>query len=168
MNDLKRQEINDLIKFEQEKEKKIELPETKKMIEEIHKSAIISEVNTNEAIKNKFVSQAQRTVDNELESINQENISRRQKTTYDANKEACKNYGIDDSVPLWQIRLMKFGSGVWFVIYWIFATLTIAPINIFFKGIKAFIKTSWIVFIFALICYLIIVAGIPLLIKYFG
>lgn len=165
MNDLKRQEISNMIKFEQEK---IELPETKKMIEEIHKTAIISEVNENQAIKSKFIEQAQRTVDNELESINQENITRRQKTTYDANKEACRNYGIDESVPLWQIKFMKIGSGIWFIIYWVFATLTIAPINIFFKGIKSFIKTSWVVFIFALICYLIIVVGIPLMIKYFG
>ena len=61
---------------------------------------------------------------------------------------------------------MKIGAGAWFIIYWLFSTLTIAPINIFFKGIKAFIKNNFIVFVFAVMCYLIIVVGIPLLIKY--
>ena len=163
MNDLKREEINNLLVKKTET-----LPETKVIIDGLHKTAIMSEVSSNEEIKTRFIEQAHRTVDNELESINQENITRRQKTTYDANKEACKNYGIDDSVPLWQIKLMKFGSGIWFIIYWIFATLTIAPINIFFKGIKSFVKNSYVVFVFAFICYLVIVVGIPLLIKYLG
>ena len=139
--------------------------DTKELIDDLHKSAIVSEVKNNQDIQDKFVSQARKSVGNELYSINQENVSRRQKTTYDANREACKLYGIDEHVPLWQIRLMKFGSSIWFIVYWIFATLTIAPINIFFKGIKSFIKNSFLVFIIAVLCYLIIVIGIPLIIS---
>lgn len=142
--------------------------EATEIIGEIHKAAIVDQVKTNEEIKGKFITQAQKTVENELESIDQENIARRQKTTYDANREACRNYGVDEAVPLWQIRLMRFGSGVWFVIYFIFASLTIAPINVFFKGIKSFIKNSYIVFAFALLCYLLIVVGIPLVLKFLG
>lgn len=104
-------------------------------------------------------------MDNELYSIHQENISRRQKTTYDANKEACNLYGIDDRVPLWQIKLMRFGASIWFLIYWIFASLTIAPINLFVRGIRSFIKNSFVVFLIAILCYLIIVIGIPLIIS---
>ena len=134
---------------------------TESLIQSIHKTAIISEVNDNKEIQSKFLEQARKTVDNELNSLDQENKTRRQKATYDANKEACKLYGIDEHVPLWQIKLMKIGSGFWFIIYWIFATITITPINVFFKGIKTFIKNSYIVFIFALLCYLIIMIGIP-------
>ena len=163
--------INEIKKYDNnlDIQKDNELPSvssTERLIEDIHKSAIISEVNNNKDIQNKFIEQARKTVGNELYSINQENISKKQKTTYDANKEACRVYGIDEHVPSWQIQLMKIGSSFWFIIYWIFATITIAPINIFFKGIKAFIKNNFIVFIFALICYLLIVVGIPLLIKY--
>lgn len=140
---------------------------TEKLISDIHKNAIISEVNNNKDIQKEFIEQAKKTVGNELYSINQENILKKQKATYDVNKEACRVYGIDEHVPSWQIHLMKIGSGCWFIIYWVFATLTIAPINIFFKGIKAFINNNYIVFLFAVICYLVIVIGIPLLIKYF-
>jgi hypothetical protein len=140
---------------------------TGNLINDIHKSAIISEVKNNKDIQEGFIEQARKTVGNELFSINQENILRKQKTTYDANKEACRLYGIDGLVPLWQIQLMKFGTSFWFLIYWLFATLTIAPINIFFQGLKPFIKNNILVFVFSMICYLLIVLGVPLLISLF-
>ncbi|MDR4968962.1 MAG: hypothetical protein RG740_05040 [Acholeplasmataceae bacterium] len=142
--------------------------ETRSIIEDLHKAAILSEVQNNEEITTKFYEQARKTVDNELDSIHQENVSRRQKTTYDANKEACKNYGIDDTVPTWQVKMMRAGSAVWFVIYFIFATLTIAPLMVFFRGINTFIKNTYIVLLVAFLCYLLIVVGIPLIINRLG
>lgn len=142
--------------------------EVQRLVAALHSQAIVSSVENSEEFQAKFITQAKKSIDNELESLDQENIKRRQQTTYDANAEACKNYGINADVPLWQIRLMKFGSGVWFVVYWLFATFTIAPISIFFKGIQSFIKSSWLVFIFALLSYLLIVVGIPLLLALLG
>jgi len=139
--------------------------EVKRLVQALHSQAIVSSVENSEEFQSKFIHQAKKSIDNELESLDQENIKRRQQTTYDSNAEACRNYGINADVPLWQIRLMRFGSGMWFVVYWIFATVTIAPISIFFKGIQSFIKSSWLVFIFALLSYLVIVVGIPLLIA---
>jgi len=138
---------------------------TEKLVNEIHRSAIISEVNNNKDIQEKFIEQARKSVGNELYSINQENITRKQKTTYNANQEACRLYGIDEYVPLWQVSLMKLGASIWFIIYFLFATVTIAPINMFFKGIKSFIKNNFLVFLIAILCYLLIVVGIPLLIR---
>lgn len=135
------------------------------LIGDIHKTAIINEVKNNKTIQDKFIEQAHKSIENELYSINQETIKNMQQKTYDANREACIVYGIDVDVPIWQIRLMKIGAYFWFVVYWIFATLTICPINIFFKGLKSFIKNNIIVFILAVICYLLIVIGIPLLIS---
>lgn len=147
---------------------KNELPSinaTEKLIEDIHRNAIITEVSNNKNIQDKFIEQAKKTVDNELNTLDQETIIRRQKTTYDANKEACLMYGVNDHVPLWQIKLMRLGTGFWFILYWIFSTLTIVPLNVFFKGIKTFIRNNFIVFLLSVICYLIIVVGIPLLIS---
>ena len=138
---------------------------TGKLIEDIHRNAIISEVSNNKNIQDKIIEQAKKTVDNELNTLDQETIIRRQKITYDANKEACLMYGINEHVPLWQIKLMRVGTGFWFILYWIFSTLTIVPLNVFFKGIKTFIKNNFIVFILSVLCYLIIVVGIPLLIS---
>lgn len=171
LDDEKKNEIQSILQREQKNEiQKVEPPpadnESADLIREIHKEAIVQAVKSDDKFKDKFVQQAEKSIDNELESLNQENVKRRQKTTYDANEEACKNYGIDSDVPLWEIRFMKIGSGFWFIIYWIFASLTIAPVNIFFKGIKSFIKTGWLVLVFALIAYLLIVVGIPILITF--
>ena len=134
----------------------------------IHPKALSFVRNAQRDIQKKFTDQAKKSVNAELGTIDQEIKQRQKVATYNANEEACKNYGIDKHVPLWQIRLMKVGSGFWFIVYWLFASITIAPLNVFFKGISAFIKNSYIVFIFALICYLAIIVGIPLLINFFG
>ena len=155
-------------KNEDQEDSSYELPSIQSselLIGNIHKAAIISEVESNENIKDKFIKQAQKSVSNELFSINQENTVRKQKVSYDANVEACRIYGINNHVPLWQINLMKIGSSFWFIIYFIFATITIAPINVFFSGIKHFIKKNYVVFIFAIVCYLLVVIGLPLLIS---
>lgn len=172
MNDDKRNEIQELVDlkiFTKEQNEAVQTTsKAKSIVGSLHDHAVVETARTDETIQKKFKDQAQKSINTELDTIDQELKARAQVANYDANAEACKNYGIDKYAPVWQIKLMRFGSGFWFVIYWLFASVTIAPLNVFFKGIKAFIKNSYIVFIFALICYLLIVVGIPLLIKYFG
>jgi len=174
MDEEKKLEIAEMMKQELSKEEKSKVSpgpnknEAQEIVGEIHKAAIVETVKSSEEVQKKVVDQAKKSIENELEALEYENTTRKQKTAYDANKEACRNYGIDDSVPTWQVRLMKVGSGFWFVIYFLFASITIAPINIFFKGINAFIKNNYIVFVFAVIAYLLIVVGIPLIISQYG
>lgn len=176
LDDKLREQIQSLVKTEVINEVEVveDAPEeivegtSKTIVSQLHNAAVIKTVKENKNIKKKFVGQAKRSVHAELGTIDQEIKKRQQTATYNANEEACKNYGIDKDVPLWQITMMKIGSGFWFVIYWLFATFTIAPLNIFFKGISSFIKNSYFVFVLALICYLAIIIGIPILIKIFG
>lgn len=139
--------------------------EAAKLIGDAHKQAIVATIQNKEEVQERVLNQAEKSIDNELKSLEQENIQRLQKTTYDANKEACSNYGINNDVPLWQINLMRMGSAVWFVIYWIVASLIICPINVFCKGLKAFIKQGWLVLIIGVILYLVIAVGVPFLIT---
>lgn len=138
---------------------------TETMISKLHQAAILAQVKNDDDTNRKFIEQAKKTVDNELDTLDKKNIVKRQEATYNANKEACKCYGIEDAVPLWQIRLMRIGHSIWFVIYWIFATITICPINVFVTGINAFIKRTWLSIIVALIIYLSFAVLIPLLIT---
>lgn len=137
-----------------------------KIIADIHKAAIINQVQTDEATNKKFIEQAKKTVDNELGSINQENIAKRQKATYNANLEACRCYGVEAAVPLWQIYLMRAGHAVWFVIYFLFASVTICPINVFVTGINAFIKRTWLSIVIAVLIYVSVVVLVPILTTY--
>ena len=173
LDDKTRNEIQELVNAEVFNKPEIQYVEnseskSKSIVAELHDAAVVATVKNDVEVQKKFSDQAKKSVNTELNTIDQEIKTRQQSATYNANEEACKNYGIDKHVPLWQITLMKIGSGFWFVVYWIFASFTIAPLNVFFKGIKTFIKNSYVVFIFALIAYLAIVIGIPLLINFFG
>lgn len=153
------------VSFFSKEKPKPEMEDTNKIVKEIHKQAVLKVVSEDKDVQNEILEKAKNAVKSEFDSIEQEAIGKRQQKTYDANEEACKNYGIDKAVPLWQIRMMRVGSNVWFVIYFIIATFTITPINIFFKGIKSFIKQTWLAIIFSVFTYLLITVGIPLIIK---
>jgi hypothetical protein len=61
--------------------------------------------------------------------------------------------------------MMKAGSAFWFIIYFIFASLTVAPITIFVKGLVGVIKQVWLAVVVAIVFYLVVAVGIPYLIT---
>lgn len=172
MDEKEKLEIKELIKKENDgavvkkEDRNLEDLSTEEIVDNLHKQAIVDVVKNDVQVQEALMGNAKNSIINEFESKEQETIDKRQKATYNANEEACKNYGIDKAVPLWQIRMMKFGSSVWFVIYFIVASVTIAPVNVFFKGIKSFIKQTWLAIIFAIFMYLVITVGIPLIVKF--
>lgn len=131
----------------------------------LHKTAIISEVKNDEGIRQQIVDQAHKTINQNILKIDSDNTTRVQQAIYDVNKEACNCYGIEQSVPTWEVKLMRGGHAVWFVVYWLFASLTICPVNVFIKGIRSFIKNSWLAVVISVMCYALITIGIPLLIA---
>ena len=145
---------------------KAEENETRAIINEVHKQAIVETVKQSEEVQKTVLEQAKASIENELESLNQEGIARKQQTTYDANKEACECFGIEQGVQVWKINAMRVLHDFWFVVYLIFSFFTICPVSVFCKGLKKFIKQNWLVVIFGIIIYLIIVAGIPTLIAF--
>ena len=142
-----------------------EKKDTSEVIEKLQQEALLHAVKTDKATQEKLLDNAKKSAENEFYAMEQKSIAKKQEATYNANEEACKNYGIDKAVALWQIKLMKIGSAIWFILYFIIATFTIAPIMVFFKGIKSFIKQTWLAVIFALL-YLVFAVLIPLLSVY--
>ena len=147
-------------------EEKVQEPKTnEELLAEVHKAAIVAEVKNNDETKGKIMDQAKRTIDQSIQELDNKNNLKVQNAVYNANSEACRCYGIEDSVPVWQVKLMAAGHAVWFVIYFIFASVTFCPINVFVKGIKSFVKNAWLAVLFGVICYLVIVIGIPLILS---
>lgn len=136
----------------------------KSIVEKLHESAVATVVQTDEETKAELLDTAKQTLKTEFSTLSQQALNKKQKAIYDANKEACLDYGIEREVPMWQVRMMRVGSAMWFVIYFIIATVTIAPVNVFFKGIKSFIKRSWLAIAVSVLLYLFITIGMPLLI----
>ena len=136
----------------------------KRIVEKLPESAVATVVQTDEETKAELLETAKQTVKTEFSTLSQQALNKKQKAIYDANKEACLDYGIEREVPMWQVRMMRVGSAIWFVIYFIVATVTIAPVSVFFKGIKSFIKRSWLAIAISVLLYLFITIGMPLLI----
>ncbi len=139
---------------------------TREIIDQVHQQAIIENVKNDANVQKAVLEQAKVSIENELESLNQEGITRKQQTTYDANKEACECFGIEQGVQVWKIKSMRILHDFWFIIYLVFAFFTICPVNVFCKGLKRFIKANWLVVVSGILIYLVLVVGIPFIITY--
>lgn len=163
-NPFEKHEVVEKEKFDSPPERDI----PKEMVSEVHVKGMETIIREDDKVKKKILDQAERTIDDKIEELKQKSNKQTQDAVYNANSEACRNYGISESVPTWQQKMMRVGSSFWFIIYWVFASFTIAPVMVFFRGIQTFIKYTWLVIVIAIFCYIIIIIGIPLLITYFN
>lgn len=131
------------------------------MINAVTNKTTLDLVTNDEETKKKIVEHSKQQIDNEIEINNNKAESDKIETKFKCNKEACKIYGVVDAVPLWQQRMMVVGYSIWFVIYFIIATLTIAPISIFAQKLTKIVVKSWAAILIAVVLYLIIVIGVP-------
>ena len=142
--------------------------ESADIVDKLHDTAVVSLAKNDEETNKRILEQAKSSIDNKLSTIEQDNATALQKSTYNANSEACQSYGIDNEVPVWQIKLMKAGHAFWFVIYFIIASVTICPVKVFFKGINSFIKSTWLAVAVAIIVYLAVTVVLPVISAYMG
>jgi len=152
-------------KHEEEVLVKKEVSRTTKLVKDLHDAGLIKIVENDEAVQEVILKQAHKSIENELLIIDSQGKKATQDAVYDVNKEACENYGIDKSVPGWQVKMMRAGSAFWFVIYWLVASLTVVPIVVINKGLKVVIKKVWLTAALTGLFYLIFAVGIPLLIT---
>ena len=137
----------------------------KELVEKVHEFGMRQSIENDDSIRRGILKQAKKSIENEIDIIKTNSGKKLEETQYNANKVACRNYGLDESVPLWQQKMMRLGSAFWFIIYWLFASITIAPVSVFFNGIKVFVKVNWLVILLALFSYLMMIA-IPIIIHY--
>lgn len=135
------------------------------MVTDIFKQGVVHVVANDQQVQEKILDTAKKAVEDKVEAISDQTTKEAQVSAYDANSDACQNYGIMKDVPKWKINMMKAGSAFWFIIYFIFASLTVAPITIFVKGLVGVIKQVWIAVVVAILFYLVVAVGIPYLIT---
>lgn len=130
--------------------------DTSKVVQAVTNQTTLTLVEQDEEVAKKVEDTAKKIIDSHIAEQNN-------RAQFDVNKNACEIYGVEKSVPAWQQNMMKLGAGFWFVVYFIIATVTIAPISTFtFKLVNVFKKT-WIAIVVAVLAYLFIVFGIPFL-----
>lgn len=141
---------------------------TGETINALKNKEVMNLFKTDDEIKNKITESAKQDIQDNIDINNQDNKNKKAKKKFEGNKEACKIYGVEDTVPLWQQALMSIGSAFWFVIYFVVATLTIAPISTFTMKLNTIFKKLWVSIVLAVVIYVAVVLTLPILMSILG
>lgn len=139
------------------------------VVQALQNKEVMTVASTDETVKDKLTANAKGIIETHTDTIAKDTKKQNQDANFKVNAFACKVYGVDESCPIWQQRLMKIGAAFWFIIYWLFASLTIVPINTFLQMVGNVVKNGFFKWLLAILFYLIllfIVIGTPILIKY--
>ena len=133
--------------------------QTEKMIEKVNQSAVIHTIRNNEEVQKKVLESAEEQVMSELEIKRNEQMVKVVKATYNANKDACENLGLDDEGrPMWQIRVAKLINNFWFIVWALISSFTLTPIIFFLKRIGTQVRSVKLTWFLAILFYLGLVA----------
>lgn len=121
-----------------------------------------------DTVKNQIAESAKQSIDNSMEVVANENASQLNKSYFERYQTASKMYGFKEERPKWQQKMMVVGSSIWFVIYFVLASVTVCPLSVFFDVFKNIFKKGWLSFIISIIAYLFLTIGLPLLTNLVG
>lgn len=119
-----------------------------------------------EKVKAEMEEKSKQAIDNAMKVVANEGAAKVNESHFKLHKSASQMYGFKEERPLWQQKMMVVGAAVWFVIYFIVASFTVCPLEVFFDVFKNIFKKGWLSMLMAIIVYLVIVVGIPLLTTY--
>lgn len=139
------------------------------VVQALQNREIMTVATDDNQVKDKLTANAKGIIETQTNTIAQDTKRKNQHANYLVNKFACDIYGVDGNCSIWQQRLMKIGAAFWFIIYWLFASLTIVPINMFLQMVGNIIKNNFCKWLLAVLFYIIILfitVGTPLLINY--
>lgn len=153
-------EIKKAVEQSVDKSKEIE-DETTGIIKRVSQQAVEHTLKTSEDIQKKVLENAEERVLSEIDIQRNEQMLKVIKATYDANKDACENLGLDsDGRPMWQIRIAKMINNVWFIIWAFISSFTLTPIIFFLKRIGTQVRSAKLTWILAFAFYIMIICGI--------
>ena len=134
--------------------------ETSGIIKKVGQQAVAHTLKTSEDIQKKVLENAEERVLSELEIQKNQQMLKVIKATYDANKDACENLGLDsDGRPMWQIRIAKMINNLWFIIWAFISSFTLTPIIFFLKRIGTQVRSAKLTWILAFVFYILIIVA---------
>lgn len=116
-----------------------------------------------ETVRAQMEENAKRSIDDSMKVVTNESATKVNESHFDLHKTASKMYGFKEARPLWQQKMMVIGSAIWFIVYFIIASVTVCPISVFCDVFNNIFKKAWIAVVVSILTYLAIFAGIPLL-----
>lgn len=118
---------------------------------------------TDENVQAQMEENAKHSIDDSMKVVANESATRVNESHFDLHKTASKMYGFKEARPLWQQKMMVVGSAIWFIIYFIIASVTVCPISVFCDVFNNIFKKAWVAIFVSIFVYLAIFVGIPLI-----
>ena len=134
------------------------------LVESAFNQAIVHTVATKEEVKSELLDSAEIVIKNKTNAI-RERADQEDKEAYFNNKKgACECFGYNETTTeKWAVKVMSFWHNIMTAIWIFLGFFTFAPITFVAKKITVIFKKSWIAFTVAILIYLFIVVGVPLL-----
>ena len=131
--------------------------QTDKMVEKVHQSAVVHTVKTNEGVQKKVLQHAEEEVLSSIEVRKNKQQLKVVNATYNANKDACENLGLDEEGrPMWQIKIAIGINNFWFIVWAIISFFTLTPIIFFLKRVGTQVKSAKLQWVLAFMFYIMI------------
>lgn len=159
-----------VIPFEKPAEKretKTEKDTTTQLVEDAFNQAVIHRVATDESVQKDLLDSAEKVVKNKTNAI-KERADLEDKTAHFNNKKgACECFGYNEATTeKWAVNVMNAWHNVMTAIWLFIGFFTFAPVTFVAKKITVIFKKTWVAIVLAILIYLIVVVGIPLLTAY--
>lgn len=134
------------------------------LINGMFEQAVVANVQNNEELKNKVLNTAQTYTETKMQTIAANVDTEHKKAVFENSASACECYGFTEkTTPIWAVKTMKVGYSVMLALWLIVGTFTYMPIIFMAKKITLLVKHIWIGALFAILIYLGVTVGIPLL-----
>ena len=141
-------------------------PETDGLVKQVFQQAIIENVKNNENLQGEMLDAAEQYTKTKM-SVIKNTVDKEDKEAYfDNKKDACACFGYEEkTTEKWAVKYMNLWhnimNAIWITIGWV----TYAPITFIGKKLKVIIKQTWVAFTFAILLYLGLTVGLPILLN---
>lgn len=156
-----------VISFEKPVEKQEEKKASDKageLVENAFNQAIVHEVVNNENLQSEMLNIAGTVVKNKTHAIKERADQEEKEAYFNNRKGACECFGYDETTTeKWAVGYMNFWHNIFTAIWISIGCFTFAPITFIAKKIKVIFNKAWLAVVLAILIYLFVVVGIPLL-----
>ncbi|MCM1322811.1 MAG: hypothetical protein NC218_01360 [Acetobacter sp.] len=138
------------------------------IVSEVFGQAVVHTIATDDEVKKELLDTAKKVVQDKASTIGDKAELESKAQHFLKHEDACGIFGYDEkTTSKFHVKVMAAWVFVLNTIYiFTIGGLIVAPVSFILHKIKVVIKKTWLALILALLVYLLIVVGIPLLTKW--
>lgn len=137
------------------------------LVESAFQQAVVHKVATDEAVQTELLDSAGKVIKNKTSAIRERADQEEKEAYFNNRKGACDCFGYNEATtPKWAVNVMNIWHNVMTALWLFIGFFTFAPVTFVAKKITVIFKKTWLAVLVALVLYLAVTVGIPLLTVY--